>query len=185
MSAESGPVPEFSRPMAVDSLGEAPVAKQITANEAERAALARRFGLLSLDRLSADLSVQRLPGKGIVRVAGRIEAEATQACVVSLEPVSAHLNESFEQLYALAPAAPPARELVIDAEAEDPPEVLGPAGLDLGETVVQHFALALDPYPRAPDAQPPAAAEQDLEAAENLDNPFAALKDLKISKGGE
>jgi uncharacterized metal-binding protein YceD (DUF177 family) len=181
MSETSEAAPEFSRPVAVNSLGEAATAKQITANEAERAALARRFDLLSLDQLSADLRVQRLPGKGVIRVSGRFEAAVVQACVVSLEPVPARLSVAFEQLYVLAPAAPRQRELVIDAEVEDPPEVLSPGGLDLGETVVQQLALALDPYPRAPGAQAPASSEEAIAAARNADSPFAVLKTLKGS----
>lgn len=173
---------EFSCPLAVDSLGAAAVVKQITANKAERAALGRRFGLLSLDHLSADLRVQRLPGTDVIRVSGRFVAEATQACVVSLEPVSARLSGDFSQLYAPAPETPQPEEDIIDVEAEDPPEEIGADGLDLGEAVAQQFVLALDPYPRAPGAQPPAGSEAALEAARNTDGPFAALKALKIGK---
>jgi hypothetical protein len=35
---------------------------------------------------------------------------------------------------------------------DDPPETLGPDGLDLGEAVVQQLALALEPYPRSEGA---------------------------------
>ena len=176
MSETPESAPEFSRPLAADSLGETAVVKQITASEEERAALARRFGLLALDHLSADLRIRRLPGKGAIHVAGRFAAEATQACVMSLEPVHARLSEEFSQLYALALEVPEPGEHVIDVEAEDPPETLGPEGLDLGEAVVQQFALALDPYPRAPGAQP--SIESD-EASRIATGPFAALKTLK------
>lgn len=179
MSEILEPTPEFSRLVAVDSLGEAPVVKQIAANEEERAALARRLGLLALDSLSADLSVERLPGKAVIRVSGRFVAEVTQACAVSLEPVPARLSEEFSQLYALASETPQQREQIVDAEAEDPPEAVGARGLDLGEAVVQQVALALDPYPRAPGARPPAGSEETLEEARAPDGPFAALKTLK------
>ncbi len=182
MNDASDPTPEFSRPLAVDSLGEAAVIKQITANGEERAALARRFGLLSMDGLSAELSVSRLPGKGVIRVSGWFEAEVTQPCVVSLEPVPAHLREEFSHLYALAPETPQQGAHIIDAEADDPPEAIGAGGLDLGEAVVQQVALALDPYPRAPGARPPAGSEEALERAGKADGPFAALKALKGGK---
>jgi len=179
MSEFPVPEPEFSRPLSVDHLGEAAVAKQIVANKDERAALARRFGLLALDSLSADLSVERLPGNGGFRVSGRFVAEVTQACVVSLEPVPARLSEEFSQLYALAPETPQQAEHVIDAEAEDPPEAVDAGSIDLGEAVVQQVALALDPYPRAPGARSPAGSEEALEEARKSDGPFAALKTLK------
>lgn len=183
MTANRTPMvePEFSRPLAVANLGEAAVFKEITATEEERAALARRFGLLALDRLSADLRIERLPGKGVVRVSGRFEAAATQACVVSLEPVPSQISQDFSQLYTLAPEPPGEREHVIDPEAEDPPEAIGPGGLDLGEAVVQQFALALDPYPRAPGARPPALPDE-LAPPPEIAGPFAALKVLKGRK---
>lgn len=171
--------PEFSRPAAVDGLGAAAIVRQITADEAERAALARRFDLLALDRLSADLRIARGPGEGTICVSGRFAADVAQACVVTLEPVHSHLSEEFSQLYTLAPAAPPEREHVVDAEAEDPPEALGPDGLDLGEAVVQQFALALDPYPRVPGARVSEEAEAALKASRAAAGPFAALKALK------
>jgi len=173
--------PEFSRPLAVDHLGEAAVFREITATEEERAALARRFGLLALDRLSADLRIERLPGKGVVRVSGRFEAAATQACVISLEPVPSRISQEFSQLYTLAPEAPGAREHVIDPEADDPPEAIGSGDLDLGEAVVQQFALALDPYPRVPGAQPPAVPDEVAPPPE-VAGPFAVLKALKGRK---
>jgi uncharacterized metal-binding protein YceD (DUF177 family) len=179
MSMSHDEVPEFSRPMAVDHLGEAAVLKEITATAEERAALACRFDLLALDRLDANLSIERLPGKGVIRVGGRFEADVTQACVVSLEPVPTHISQDFTQLYALAPETPVAREHVIDAEADDPPEALGPGGLDLGEAVVQQFALALDPYPRAPEARPPWAPDRGAPPPADAGGPFAILKALK------
>ncbi len=57
MAASSEPQPEFSRLVPVDRLGAAEIPEEIpeeiSAEPGERAALARRFGLLSLDRLSA------------------------------------------------------------------------------------------------------------------------------------
>ncbi len=179
MSEFLDPTPEFSRLVAVDGLGATPVVKQIAANEEERAALVRRFDLLALDSLSADLSVERLPGKGGIRVRGRFTADVTQACVASLEPVPARLSEEFNQLYALASETPQPREQIIDVEAEDPPEPIGARGLDLGEAVVQQVALALDPYPRAPDIRSPAGSEEAREEAGKSEGPFAALKILK------
>jgi len=182
MSMSHDMMPEFSRPMAVNHLGEAAVLKDISASAEELAALARRFGLLALDRLDAHLSIERMPGKGIIRVGGHFEADVTQACVVSLEPVPAHIIQDFNQLYTLAPETAVVREHVIDAEAEDPPEALGPGGLDLGEAVVQQFALALDPYPRAPEARPPSTPGRAAPPPPKVVGPFAILKDLKTQE---
>ena len=51
--------PEWSRPERLDAIGEREKPVHIEADAAERAGLARRFGLKAVDRLSADLVVRR------------------------------------------------------------------------------------------------------------------------------
>lgn len=145
--------PEFSRPYSPDSLGEDEVVERVEASATERSAVARRLSLVSLDRLAAVLRIRRSDGQGVISVAGRFEAEVTQTCVVSLQPLDRHLAEDFSVRYWLAPADGGETGTVdVDAAVDDPPETLGPDGLDLGETVVQQLAIALDPYPRGADA---------------------------------
>ena len=155
MSRKPEPLPEFSRPIARERLGGQVLVEEISATPQERAALARRFGLLGFDLLAATLRIESGDGKGVLRLEGHLSAEVSQACVVTLEPVASRLEEDFTLLYSLEPG--PAsdgaeKEVVVDPEAEDPPEPLGPGGLDLGEVVAQQLAVALDPYPRAPGA---------------------------------
>jgi hypothetical protein len=56
---------------------------------------------------------------------------------------------------------------------EDPPDVLGSDLIDIGHYVVEHLALEIDPFPRAPGAEvaPPEPEEPP--------SPFAALSRLK------
>ena len=146
----------------------------------ERAALARRFGLLALDRLEARLRLDH-GGESLIRVTGRFEAEVTQACVVSLEPVHNLLEEAFSALYTLA-SAPVEHDIVIDPETEEPPEPADPRGIDLGEAVAQQLALALDPYPRAPGAKLAAIAANEASGGPEENYPFAVLKDPKTEQ---
>ena len=46
--------PEFSRPVRIDTIGEAPRGLAVEAEEVERINLARRFGLIAIDRLAAE-----------------------------------------------------------------------------------------------------------------------------------
>ena len=184
MAASSEPQPEFSRLVPVDRLGEVEITEEISAEPGERAALARRFGLLSLDRLSATLRLERAGARNLVRIAGRLAAEVTQACVVTLEPVGAHLEKGFILLYDLDAVAAQgeaggAREVVVEPEAEEPPEPVGPHGIDLGEAVAQQLAIALDPYPRAPGAALPEEPRAGAGGARAAEGPFAALESLK------
>lgn len=171
-----GGKPELSRPVSREALARGPQSLELAADVGERAALARRFGLLGLDRLEAQVTLTPRDGGRLIQLEGHLSAEVTQACVVSLEPVVGRIEEDFSQLYSLAPIEPEgARELVVDPEAEDPPEALGPQGLDLGEALAQQLALALEPYPRAEGAAlDPSLADGAQEAG-----PFAELIALK------
>lgn len=167
---------EFSRPLPLERLGHGAIEVEVSADARERAALARRFDLMALDRLSAELRVSR--DKGLVRVDGHLDADVTQTCVVSLEPVRSELHEDFVQLYTPDPAAAVAHEVAVEPGEDETPEPLGPEDLDLGEAVAQQLALALDPYPRAPGANPPEdLAEPETEAPAK--GPFEALRALK------
>lgn len=178
---------EFSRPLALDAVGQEELVKEIAATAEERAALVRRFGLLALNQLKAELRLRRQDEAGILLVEGRIEAEVTQACVVSLEPVTSRLAERVEWRYSLEPSAidvctegtPGVPDVQVDVEAIDPPEPVGPEGIDLGEAVAQQFSVALEPYPRADGAS---LAHLDWGGAgvpEEPDGPFAVLESLR------
>ena len=138
---------EFSRPVAVARLAPGETVFDIAATPAECAALARRFGLVALDRLVARVVVEPVEG-GLVRVTAELSATVVQECVVTLEPVTSTIAEPVTLLFSegAAPAEP-----VLSAEAE-PVEPICGGIIDIGEAVAQHLSLALDPYPRAPGA---------------------------------
>lgn len=76
------------------------------------------------------------------------------------------------------------REVVIDADADDPPEPLDSGGIDLGELAVQELAVALDPYPRHPDAGPAVSVGEaspvpGIGRPAGRPHPFAVLGTLK------
>ncbi len=181
MVAPSQARPEFSRLLSPERVGETELTQEISAGPDERAALAERFGLLSLERLDATIELRRANGGDLIRLSGRLFAEVRQACVVTLEPVTSHLEEDFTLLYTLCPGPPRpgGAEVVVEVEEEEPPEPIGPGGIDLGEAVAQQLALALDPYPRAPGARLPEAAGPDAAAEPGAESPFAVLERLK------
>lgn len=168
---------EFSRPVEVEDLGEDEEVFEIDADAGERAALARRFDLLDLARLGASVRVRRAPGEA-VRMRAEFWADVTQSCVVSLDPVSSHLEETFTVIY--APEAPPApgAEVLLPAEDEEMPEPLVGGVVDIGEAVAQQLGLALDPYPRRPGARFQSHFGPD-EPETEAEGPFAALAALR------
>ncbi|HXP31458.1 MAG TPA: DUF177 domain-containing protein [Stellaceae bacterium] len=160
--------PEFARPIEAAQIGAAERVIEIAADAGERAALARRFDLLALDRFEARVRLRRL-GSGVIRLSAEISAEMVQACVVTLEPVASRIDEAFSLLYGIVEET---REVALDAEAEDV-EPLVAGMIDIGEAAAQQLSLSLNPFPRAPEAFAlPAAPPK--EAA--LDSPFAVLK---------
>ena len=188
------PRPEWSHPVPADEVGLAPFRLSVEADEAARAALARRCGLLALEALSADLECARRGAA--VQVTGTLRARVVQACVVTLEPVAAGLEAPVEGWFADAGAAIPLARARRDRVAEgaggayrmleeaDDPEPLGPGGtIDVGELVAQHLCLVLPPYPRAPGAPEPQGAGADDPPP--VGNPFAGLAAWRARGEGE
>jgi len=106
-----------------------------------------------------------------VKVSGSVEADITQACIVTLEPVAAHIDEAVEALF-LPEQSKLGRqgfegggEILLDAEGPDSPETFSGDTIDVGALAEQLFGLAIDPYPRKPGASLEAAGPDD--ASEN------------------
>ncbi|RJT37359.1 DUF177 domain-containing protein [Mesorhizobium waimense] len=125
----------------------------IDADERQRAALATEHELLSVERYRAELLVAPWKRNG-VKVSGRVEADLTQACIVTLDPVAAHIDEPVEALF-LPEQSKLGRqgfegggEIVLDADGPDSPETFSGDTIDVGALAEQFFGLAIDPYPR-------------------------------------
>jgi len=140
---------EFSRLFDLGELSSGDVAFEVAADPDERSAVARRLDLLQLDELIAKGTVAVASG-GVIRVRGALQARLSQRCVVTLEPVAAELDAEFDRLFLRSGSL--GAEVVIDPEEEEPEPLLGDM-LDLGELVTEELALAIDPYPRSPDAE--------------------------------
>ena len=177
MTTQSAAAPEFSRPVDLARIGATETVHEVSAAPAERAALARRFGLLGLERLEARVRVRRGRGGALIYVSGHLSADVTQECVVTLEPVRNRVEEDFSVAYGQVAEG----DVDVDLEDESAVEPLPDGPLDIGEAVAQELSLALDPYPHAPGA----AVESD-EGGETAPpgriNPFSALAKLRQSK---
>ena len=178
MTQTQSTTPEFSRIVTVESLAEDEVMQTIEATAEERAALAVRFGLLSLDGLTATVRLKRVRG-GQIRLDGEFEADVVQSCVVTLEPVKSHISESFTVNFAPAEDVEVGPELDLSPWAEDLPEPLEGDAIDVGETVAQFLSLALDPYPRREGIEFTGAAYPSPEPERPETGPFAALATLR------
>lgn len=167
--------PEFSRVVALDTIGDAPRAMTLEADAEERLALARRFRLVAIEALSADVSLSRRAEAVIAT--GRLTAAVVQSCVATGAPVTKTLHEPFEIAFRPQPAdARPDEEIELD-ESEMDVVFYDGGTIDLGEAVAETLALALDPYPRAADAE--AALRAAGVKGEAEAGPFGALASLR------
>jgi len=172
-------VPEFSRPVTVESLKIGKSERKITATPEECASLAKRFNLLALDNLNANLILIRKGQGGSARLAvsGRLNATVCQSCVITLDPVSMEIDTEFAAMFDIA-AGDDQSESDVDLQIDDDVEPIIEGIVDLGELVAQNLAVEIDPFPRKEDAD---SSEIIPKTTENDANPFSVLKKLKNS----
>lgn len=147
----------------------------LVADEAERAAIAKRLGLPSVDRLEVHVTLAKTGN--VVRACGRLGASLDQNCVVTNEPVPAHIDEPFEMVFMPEPAASSPDEEIELGESDCDVVFYDGAALDLGTAIADTLALSLDPYPRSAGAH--AALKEAGVLTEQQASPFAVLAKLK------
>lgn len=167
---------EFSRSFDVRQVEGKAV--RLIANEAERAALARRFALVSIGKVEADILLER-DGRA-VKAKGTLSADIVQSCAVSGEDLPVTINESLS--FRFVPQAvdhTPDEEIELGADDCDEIEYSG-TFFDLAEAVAQSLALAIDPFATGPGADQ--ARHRGGILGEEASGPFAALAALKKKK---
>lgn len=169
------PLPAISRPIELERIGAEATVHRVEIGEQDRAALAAELGLIAVSALSAEFGLRR-DRDGTIRLEGRLAAEIVQSCVVSLEPVEQIIDEPIELRFVERQPGNRSSPVDIEPTGEDPPEIVSGPFLDLGPIVVEHFILAIDPYPHAPGAEAPANPAGDGE--EVRDSPFSGLAGL-------
>ena len=147
----------------------------LVADEAERAAIAKRLGLPSVDRLEAHVTLAKTGN--VVRASGRLGASLDQNCVVTNDPVPAHIDEPFEMVFMPEPAETSPDEEIELGESDCDVVFYDGAAIDLGTAIADTLALGLDPYPRSAGAD--AALKEAGVLTEEQASPFAALAKLK------
>lgn len=153
----------------------------LVADADERAAVAERLDLASLERLDAH-AVLRREGDAI-HATGRVKAALEQRCVATGDPIAVHVDEAFDLRFIAEP-----KGIGGDAEVELEAGELDTLfhdgqAIDLGAAIADSLALGLDPYPRSANAA--VALREAGVLSEEEAGPFAALAALKdkLSRG--
>ncbi|MDF7776070.1 DUF177 domain-containing protein [Sphingomonas sp. AOB5] len=175
-------VPEFHRPHRLDQIGAGESSLTVTADAAERAALAERFDLQAIDSLQASYKLRSEAGG--VRATGHLSAKVVQSCVVTGDPVPAAVDEDFDIRFLPEGSSSDSDEVELSEDECDTVFFTGGA-IDLGEAAAETLALALDPFPRSPAAGETlktagVISEDEAEALKAKESsPFGALAGLK------
>ena len=162
----------LSRPVRVDPLPRDGLDVTVEASGEEREKLAAFNDLLGVSSLKATFQLHPR-AKGDVRVVGRLEADVVQSCVVTLDPVPAHIDAPITVDFA------PEVHQEDFVDDEDAPEPIFDGMIDLGRIAAEFLTLNLDPYPRKEGAVFESPVDQDDEAP----SPFSALAKVKKGEG--
>jgi uncharacterized metal-binding protein YceD (DUF177 family) len=153
---------------------------EIVANEAEIETIAGLLDLVRLGGLSLNYRFKH-GGGGRLHLTGRLKADLTQTCVVTLDPLDTTVDIPVEiefwpegLLETPKGGDEPASVIALDA-----PEPIVGGRIDLGRVAYETFATSLDPYPKREGVSFDWSQEEPGEAQEAKTGPFAGLAALK------
>ncbi len=152
-----------------------------------RAAMAADLGLSGLRKLRFAGALHPLDGGGW-ELRAELGATVVQPCRVTLAPVTTRIDEPVRRRY-LPDWRDPAEGAAPDSEIEapdDPDTEALPPRIDPAVVMAEALALAIPPFPRAPqaDAGPDAAAASPQDASPTH-RPFAGLARLRDRLRGD
>lgn len=152
---------------------------EIQANEAERAALAERCDIVSVDNLLVRLTLTSSKGSDLVKIQGKLDTVIHQACIVTLTPVKEEIKETFSEVHTTLEEKLAEPEEMDESE-DQPVELIENEKLDVQELVAQWIVLSMDPFPRSDDTPYFEHIEQEPnEEGVKTHNPFSVLEKLK------
>ena len=164
---------EFARPQRVDTIGDDARTIEVDADAQERAALAKRFDLIGIERLTGKFTIRR-DAAGIV-AEGRVEAAVTQACSITGDPLPVTVDEPVALRFVAEEDSGQDEVELGDSDIDVIPYDGGT--IDLGEVAAETMALALDPFPRGPNAE--VLLKEAGVLSEEQAGPFGVLAGLK------
>ena len=172
----------FSRLVSLGDFADA-ITGRIEATAQERGQLTELFRIQSLGRFTFDYKLQPV-GTDRAHLSGKIRAELTQLCIVTLEPVPEMVDETVsiacwpeKQIASEEAAAPQADPQGLPA---DPPAPIVNGRINVGALAGEIQANAINPYPRKDGAEFAWGDPKD-EDGQAL-GPFAELAKLKSKR---
>jgi len=168
---------DWTAPITLEEVPEAGRHVELVAPAAALPAIAAQAGVNGINRLVVHFDVSHR-GDGL-RVAGQVEGEVVQTCVVTLEPLVNDVREEVDLTF-----SPSLRDDEGDIEVSGDPEERAPRepmpgrSVDLAAVAVEFLMLGIDPYPRKSGAEFETKTAGDASGPDRP-NPFAVLEALK------
>lgn len=179
-----------------EEAGESIIDLNLSPEEADRVKIANLLGIVEVKSLNAKLKLTRVRGGMVIRIDGTIKADIVQECVVTLEPIESHIEESFQAWYTdpdQAISFNKARqqremqkqhgEVPILEESDDPEPIIDGV-IDVGDVVTQFLSLSIDPYAHKEGVRYEVGDDEERpETSPIRKNPFEKLKEWKDKQG--
>jgi hypothetical protein len=171
---------ELSWDHATEDIPEAGLEVERAATAEERQLIAANLDLLACTSLTARSRISPR-GEGHYRLTGTLQARVEQSCVVTLEPLSNDIAESFSVDYWPESDIPAPSGGVLDVHDTSDLEPIVAGRIEVGRVVFECLAGAIDLFPRKPGAtfeQP----SPDGSPESSGEGPFAALAKIKAKR---
>ena len=175
--------PEFSRLLTIEEMHEGEI--KLNATKEEGAALSKRFGIESIEKLEANANVSASGAStdsNNIKINVSFRALITQKCVVTLTPIRNEINSSFVvELGVIDNDDMDNKGLLEDFRYNevDFANIDVKTGFNLGELVSQYLGLEIDPFPRSKSKSDEVSSYLHEISTEHKNNPFSVLRDLK------
>ncbi len=120
------------------AIPEAGLREDRVATEDERARAAAQLEVVSCERLAADFTIRAI-GQGHYRLSGKVTAQLTQSCVVTLDPIAQSVVGSFDVEFWPPGKQPESGEDEVEALSAAEIEPIEHGQIDAGRIVFETF----------------------------------------------
>ena len=144
----------------------------------ERENIARTLELVACTSLLARYTISPR-GEGHFRLSGTLTARVEQTCVVTLEPLSNEISESYSVDFWPESELPAPEGGLVDVHDEPDMEPMLAGRMEAGRIIFECLAGAIDLFPRKPGATFEHPSDSTGPKASESSGPFAALSKIR------
>jgi uncharacterized metal-binding protein YceD (DUF177 family) len=163
---------------AIDDIPETGLQTDRAATPEERDTVAHALDVLAVSSLTAQYAIAPR-GAGHFRLTGNLKAQVEQSCVVTLEPLTNEIAESFSVDYWPERELPEPSGGVIDVHDEVDLEPIVGNQIKVGRVVFDTLAGAIDLFPRKPGVTLESSEAPPEGKGDQSPGPFAVLAKMK------